>query len=178
MFGSGSLWVANLDDQTVSRIDPASLQALRTLSVADLPTGLAAGTGAIWVAQSNPAANGALVSAIDPVFDEVGPTERVGDVWAGATVESRRKATAFGSRHRGLLSRLDPMTGHVVQQLDPNSGGSAIAVGGGAVWMTDTEANNVTRVDPSGLVNANPGGQRTDRGRGRRGRRVGRGLAR
>ncbi|MBV9838943.1 MAG: winged helix-turn-helix domain-containing protein, partial [Solirubrobacterales bacterium] len=32
-FGSGSLWVANLDDQTISRVDPTKFQALRTLPV-------------------------------------------------------------------------------------------------------------------------------------------------
>ena len=38
-------------------------------------------------------------------------------------------------------------------RIDPNSGPAAIAVGGdGAVWLTDTEANNVTRVDPTGLI--------------------------
>jgi YVTN family beta-propeller protein len=31
--GSGSLWVANLDDQTVSRVDPKTLQTLRAIPV-------------------------------------------------------------------------------------------------------------------------------------------------
>ena len=37
------------------------------------------------------------------------------------------------------------------QPIDPNSGPAAIAVGDGATWLTDSEANNVTRVDPTGL---------------------------
>ena len=47
-FGFGSLWVANLDDQTVSRIDPGSLRTLRNLTPPGPPTGLAAGAGAVW----------------------------------------------------------------------------------------------------------------------------------
>jgi YVTN family beta-propeller protein len=41
-FGSGSLWVANVDDQTASRIDPGTLRTLRTIPVGAPPTGIAA----------------------------------------------------------------------------------------------------------------------------------------
>jgi YVTN family beta-propeller protein len=158
-FGSGSVWVANRDDQTVSRTAPATLQALRMLSVAEVPTGLAASNNVIWVAGASPNGTGALVNAINTVFDEVGPTERVGDVWGGGTVRVASQGDAvWVAPFGGLLSRLGATTGHVVQQLDPNSGGSAIALGGGAVWLTDTEGDNVTRVDPSGLVTPIPVG--------------------
>jgi YVTN family beta-propeller protein len=158
-FGSGSVWVANQDDQTISRIDPATLQALPPLSVAEVPTGLAASSNAIWVAGASPDGSGALVSAINTVFDEVGPTERVGDVWGGGTVRVASQGDAvWVAPFGGLLSRLAPTNGRVVQQLDPNSGGAAIALGDGAVWLTDTEGDNVTRVDPSGLVKPIPVG--------------------
>ena len=111
------------------------------------------------MAGASPDGSGALVNAINTVFDEVGPTERVGDVWGGGTVRVASQGDAvWVAPFGGLLSRLGAMTGHVVQQLDPSSGGSAIAVGGGAVWLTDTEGDNVTRVDPSGLVTPIPVG--------------------
>jgi DNA-binding beta-propeller fold protein YncE len=37
VFGAGSLWVANRDDQTVSRVDPSSLRTLHTFPLADPP---------------------------------------------------------------------------------------------------------------------------------------------
>ncbi len=158
-FGSGSVWVANQDDQTISRIDPATLQALRMLSVGELPTGLAASNNAIWVAGASPDGSGALVSSINTVFDEVGPTEQIGDVWGGGPVRVASQGDAvWVAPFGGLLSRLAPTNGRVVQQLDPNSGGAAIALGDGAVWLTDTEGDNVTRVDPSGLVTPIPVG--------------------
>lgn len=52
----------------------------------------------------------------------------------------------------GSLARLDPRTGRVANQLDPNAGPARIALGAGTVWVTDTEAGNVTRVDATGLV--------------------------
>ena len=49
-FGSGSLWVANLDDQTVSRVDPRTLRTLgQQFAVAGPPTGIAAADGRVWV---------------------------------------------------------------------------------------------------------------------------------
>jgi YVTN family beta-propeller protein len=39
--GSGSLWVANQDDQTISRIDPRTLRTLATIPVGSPPTGIA-----------------------------------------------------------------------------------------------------------------------------------------
>ena len=65
-FGSGSVWVANADDQTVSRIDPTSLRTVRTLPVGGTPTGIAASRGAIWVTESDPTASSVSVSARRP----------------------------------------------------------------------------------------------------------------
>jgi peptide/nickel transport system substrate-binding protein len=51
-----------------------------------------------------------------------------------------------------LLSRLEPSTGRVVQKIDPNSGPAGVALGPDAIWVTDTDANTVMRVDPTGLL--------------------------
>ena len=40
----------------------------------------------------------------------------------------------------------------VAPQLDPNASPAGIAIGDGAVWLTDAEAGNVVRVDRTGLV--------------------------
>jgi peptide/nickel transport system substrate-binding protein len=51
----------------------------------------------------------------------------------------------------GLLTRLDASTGNPRRHLDPNTSASGVAVGEGAVWLTDTDAGNVIRVDRTGL---------------------------
>ncbi|HEY1508556.1 MAG TPA: ABC transporter substrate-binding protein, partial [Solirubrobacteraceae bacterium] len=152
-FSSGSLWVANLDDQTVSRIDPATLRTVRTFKVAGPPTGLAAANGQVWVVSSSARSSSVSVSRIDPRFDVIGRTARVGNVVAGeAGAVAARGGTLWVAPSSGSLARLDSRTGRVVEQLDPNAGPAAIALGGDAVWVTDADANNVTRVDPSGFV--------------------------
>jgi YVTN family beta-propeller protein len=152
-FGSGSLWVANVDDQTVSRIDPGSLRTLRILPVPDPPTGLAATANAIWVAQSNAQASTVSVNRIDPQFYSLGPTLRVGNIVPGGPAAvAAHGNTVWVAPSSGLLTPLDPATGRGRHPIDPNSGPTAIAVGDGAAWVTDTEANNVTRVDATGLL--------------------------
>ena len=150
-FGSGSLWVANLDDQTVSRLDPRSLQTLRNISLPNPPTGLAAGAGAIWVAQSNPVATAVSLSAIDPQFDHLETNRPFPNPFGGTAAVATQGASVWVAPSSGLLTQLDPATGHR-HSFDPNSGPTAIAVGAGGVWLTDSDANNVTRVDPTGVL--------------------------
>jgi YVTN family beta-propeller protein len=151
-FGSGSLWVANIDDQTVSRIDPISLRTLHNFPVDGPPTGLAAGANAIWVAQSNAEASSVSVSAIDPQFNVVRTTKRLVNLVPGGPGSVAAQGNAvWVAPSSGDLTRLDPQTSRVVEHFDPNSGPAAIALGDGAIWTVDTEADNVTRVDPTGL---------------------------
>jgi len=152
-FGFGSLWVANLDEQTVSRIDPGSLRTLRNVTPPGPPTGLAAGAGAVWVAESNPDRSAVSVNAIDPQFNSVGPTKQLGNlVPGGPGAVATQGNSVWVAPSSGLLTRLESATGRG-HPLDPESGPAAIAVGGdGAIWLTDTEADNVTRVDPTGLL--------------------------
>jgi YVTN family beta-propeller protein len=157
-FGSGSLWVANLDDQTVSRVDPTSLRTIRTLAVGYPPTGIAASAEAVWVVGSNPNASSVSVNRIDPQFDAVGPSKRLPNIVPGGPAAvATQGATVWVAPSSGLLTRLDPATGRI-HSLDPNSGPAAIAVGAGAIWLSDDEGDNVTRVDPTGQLTPIPVG--------------------
>ena len=161
VFGSGSLWVANRDDQTVSRVDARSLQTLRTISVSDPPTSVAASSNGIWVAASglNPSVSSVSVSRIDPQFDVLSTTLHVGNVVPrGPAAVASRGDSVWVAPSSGLLTRLDGTTGRVVGQIDPNASPTGIAVGEGAVWVSDAEADNVVRVDPTGLLTPIPVG--------------------
>ena len=58
----------------------------------------------------------------------------------------------------GLLTRLNATTATVADRRDPNASPAGIAIGDGAVWLTDSEADNVVRVDPTGLLTPIPVG--------------------
>lgn len=160
-FGSGSLWVANLDDQSVSRVDPTTLRTLRTLPLRDTPTGIAAAGGGVWVAGSSSSANGrfASVTRIDPQFDTVRRTVPIGNVVPGSsTAVAAGGGALWVAPYAGQLTRLVPETLHVMKQVDPNAGPAGLNVGAGAVWVTDSHADDVTRVDPTGLLDPIPVG--------------------
>jgi YVTN family beta-propeller protein len=158
-FGSGSLWVANLDDQTVSRIDPDTLRTLRTIPVSGPPTGIAANAGGAWVVESNfnaavtTVSSSVFVDHLDPEFNTSVAAVPIGavDPTAGGAVAAQG-SSVWVAPSTGELTRLDGMTGNRVWQLDPNASPVGIAIGAGAIWLTDPEAGNVVRVDPSGLV--------------------------
>jgi DNA-binding beta-propeller fold protein YncE len=63
--GSGAVWVANEDNGTVVRVDPAEEVVSRTYDVGGRPSGLALGARAVWVASD------AGIARIDPGIDKV-----------------------------------------------------------------------------------------------------------
>jgi YVTN family beta-propeller protein len=151
-FGSGSLWVANLGDQTISRVDPNSRRTLPMIPVAGPPTGIAAGPRGMWVVESA-GTSSVLVGRVDPVFDTFGSVARIGNVDpTGPVAIATHGNSVWVAPSTGLLTRLDGTTGKKAWQRDPNASPAGIAVGEGATWLTDPEAGNVVRVDPSGLL--------------------------
>ena len=157
-FGSGSLWVANLGDQTISRVDPNNRRTLPMIPVAGAPAGIAAGPRGLWVVDS-PGTSSVLVGRVDPVFNKFGGVARIGNVDStGAVAIATQGNSVWVAPSTGELTRLDGTTGKRVWQLDPNAGPAGIAIGEGAVWLTDPEAGNVVRVDRSGLLTTIPVG--------------------
>jgi YVTN family beta-propeller protein len=164
-FGSGSLWVANRDDQTISRVDPKSLRTLANIQLPAPPMGLAASADGVWVVEPNaiPGRSSVSVSRIDPQFNVTALPVHVGNVVPDGPGSVAAQGNAvWVAPSNGLLTRLDALTGAVHAQVDPNASPSGIAVGEGAVWLTDSEpdseTNNVIRVDPTGLLKAIPVG--------------------
>jgi YVTN family beta-propeller protein len=151
--GSGSLWVANLDDQSVSRIDLTTRTVRRNLPVVETPTGLATSSRAVWVVGSDPTSPSVIVRRIDPAFDSLAGKTRIGNVVPGGPGSVATRGDALWvAPSSGLLSRMNSRTGQVVKRIDPNSGPARVAVGPDAVWVTDSDANTVTRIDPTGLL--------------------------
>ena len=140
--GEGSVWVANLDDKTLSRIDAATHDLVRTITLDATPTGVAVGLGAVWVA------NGLVgtvvrvdtttnepVEPIDVTFRSTAGTVAVGEgaVWA-----------AFGT---GEVGRITPSSSKVSLGV-AGSSPSAVTVGEGSVWVANASDATVSRMNP------------------------------
>jgi YVTN family beta-propeller protein len=146
--GAGGLWVANLDDESVTRVDVPSRQAVRTIPIGDAPTALAATKRAVWVA-----ARGG-VSKIDPRYDRVTSKRSLAQGFFGGSVQPTLSAydSIWVADPDGVVVRIDPASGRTLGSVGVGNDPSAIAAGAGSVWVTNGTDGTVTRIDPATLV--------------------------
>jgi YVTN family beta-propeller protein len=142
--GEGSVWVANLDGRTLSRVDPTTRAVQGTIPLDATPTGVAVGVGSVW------AAHGILgsVSRIDPTVSLISATI------ADAAPRSNAGSIAIGegavwfASGIGTLTKIDSarntISGNGIVGVSP----AAIAVGEGSVWIANAGDNTVSRVNP------------------------------
>ena len=151
--GGRSLWVANLDDKSVTRVDPASGKPVRSIPLPGTPTALAVDGNGVWVSTGQ-----SDVSKIDPTYNQLTSTRRIGVPNPGFEEEGapRPAIAAFGSvwivSSDGYVTRLDPETGRETGNADVGNDPSAVAAGAGSIWVTNSSDGTVTRIDPTTLL--------------------------
>ncbi len=150
---AGSLWVANLDDRLVSRVDPTSGRTVRSFAVAGAPTALASTPNGIWVAHGS-----RKLSRIDSRYDRLTATRSVaessaffyGAAWTWPLV------AAFGSvwivSPDGVVLRIDPSSGRRTGSIGVGTSPSAIAAGADSIWVTNRPDGTVSRIDARTLI--------------------------
>jgi len=142
--GEGAVWASNTESSSVSKINPASGKTMRTFDVGVVktePSGpgpIVAAFGSVWVADY---AYG-VVYRIDPATTRIlatipfagasidfvsGIAEADGSIWV----------TSSGST---AVTRIDPATNSIVDTIDLPYKPDGLAVGGGSVWVTVTDA--------------------------------------
>ena len=156
--GEGSVWVANLDDETLSRIDPADTAARpTTISVDAYPSDLAVGKAAVWVALGT---RGAVLS-VDSTYNVVSeaiPVLTQACHFPPASVTFGRGFLWFACGSDGLI-RVNTRSGEAVPI--PLAGGTIEAgtlleypdfvdigyAAGGSLWIVNRSANSVVEAD-------------------------------
>ena len=129
--GAGGVWVTDAEDNTVTRIDPASEGAVvATTSVGQGPTALAVGGGAVWVANTQDG----TVSRIDPRTATVTHTIPVGRRPTG--VAAGAGAVWVANSLSGTLDRIDPHTMRVESTVEVGAAPQGVTVAHGLVWVS------------------------------------------
>jgi DNA-binding SARP family transcriptional activator/ABC-type branched-subunit amino acid transport system substrate-binding protein/DNA-binding beta-propeller fold protein YncE len=153
--GEGAVWVLNADDQTISRIDPATRQ-VENFGIGTTPTDLAVGEGALWVGNGrkpsgvvgHPVATS--VSKVDPALTASRQTIRLPEP-RGSLSNILDDHIAVGARAVWVinpdasLSRLDPRTGDVTRI--EGVAAAAVAANQNSVWLLNLDGT-IARVDP------------------------------
>ena len=152
----GDVWVINQGDSTVSRIDPDSSEVTSTKSTLGIPSGVAAGEGAVWITNGygGPSGSGEVVR-VDLTDESVESAFPSGN--------AKAIVVAFGSiwladADRDLVLRYDPKNldaAPVEIPTDEDSNASAaprsLSVGTGSVegiWVANELGDTVLRIDP------------------------------
>jgi hypothetical protein len=151
--GNGSVWVSNVGDNTLTRIDASSRKP-------SFPNGvqraidLAVTKDALWIANATdfetkpPTGGGTIerVSLRDGATKRirVGPPKTLNEWWTAVASDGEEVWADNGSSR--TLVRIDPATGGVLHRIR-DVGGARIALGNDAVWVAEYARNAVARVD-------------------------------
>jgi YVTN family beta-propeller protein len=144
-----SVWVANLDDSTITRIDAATQQPLSTRAPGGLVTGLAATARAVWVADTaagrarrlDPALGGAVTQSVRLLGRRDGPPQST-DVREPVAVG----AGSLWFAHDGVVTQLSGDGRRRLATIPVGDEPTAIAVDAHGTWVTDDLDNNVSRI--------------------------------
>jgi serine/threonine-protein kinase len=151
----GDLWVINQGDSTVNRIDPETGELTPAKSTLGIPTGVAAGEGAVWITNGFGSASGTQVVTVDPGTESV--------ELAFPSGNAKAIVVAFDSiwladSDRDLVLRYDPedpAAGPIEIPTDEDATESAVprflAVGSGSasgIWVVNELGDTVVRIDP------------------------------
>jgi YVTN family beta-propeller protein len=141
--GAGSVWVGNLQDRTLTRIDPAERTASGTISLENrTPTGVAVGLGSVWVAHGLRGD----VSRVDPQFGQVTHSIQVAGTAFGSpngsvALDKESAWVVFGD---STFARLDAAGNVLGETLAGNQPAGVVATGG-SVWVTNAGDATVQR---------------------------------
>jgi streptogramin lyase len=141
--GSG-VAVTHGETNDADQLDPRTGKAT-AIHLGGAPAGAAFGAGSFWVSAQN-----STLARIDPAGRRVIATIRLdADHLPGALVVGDGAVWVFAGG--GLVQRIDPAANQVVHTLAVGPQGvdsGRLAVGAGAVWLSDAEAHTLIRIDP------------------------------
>ena len=143
--GAGSVWVANLGDDSVTQIGARSRRVAGTISPGISIDGFGVGPSGVWVADNARQ----LARVIDPVFQSV--TRSVpakGESIAGSPRPVAVSADGVWIASALGLARIDPDSGRTIATAPIGTEPNGVAVGAGGVWVSDGTDGTVTRIDP------------------------------
>jgi YVTN family beta-propeller protein len=146
--GNGSIWVGNLDDRTLTRIDTAQRTATGTISLERrTPTGVAVGEGSVWVA------HGRLgqLSRVNAQFGQLSETIDVAAPGYAQGAVSVGAGSVFAAYGDSSFVRVDPAQLRIVASATAGDVPAGLVVAKGSVWVANSGESTVSRFDPTTL---------------------------
>ena len=146
--GAGSIWVGNLGDRTVTRIN--AVRRIRTATVSlegRSPTGLDYRAGALWVAHGLRGQLSKVSVRTNRIVKTASPADSGSERGSvEATVDG--VWVAYGD---STVARIDPRTLQAPASTYTDDGTVGLVVADDTVWVLNAGARTVTRFDPPTL---------------------------
>lgn len=143
-----AVWISNAGADSLARIDPSTNKVVKIVPVGRQPcSGLAVGFGAVWA----PICADNRIDRVDQQSSNVVaqiPTS-IGNSEGG--IAAGEKAIWFAADSHGRLVRIDPALNKIDGQVKLADGSFVPVAGAGAVWVSSTPHNLVSRVHPTEL---------------------------
>jgi YVTN family beta-propeller protein len=146
-FGGGTVWVGNLNEQTITKIDTRERAVVDNVPLDDrTPTGLAVGEGGVW------AAHGLLgqLSRVDPQFGTVATVDVTSGLVPGVSGAVATGAGAVWAVYEdSTFARIVPADPPRVARTGlAGAGPTALVVARGSIWVVNALEPSVTRYSP------------------------------
>jgi YVTN family beta-propeller protein len=148
--GGNTVWVGNLEDRTLTSVDPVERTSTGTVPLdGRTPTGVAEGLGSVWVAHGLRGG----VSRIDPEFRTITGTTAVGGSAFGSpngtlAIDRTSVWAAFGDSTLAQINAQGETLGQTLAGTQP----AGVAVGEGAVWVANAGDSTVYRFHPGSFA--------------------------
>lgn len=142
--GTDAVWVANRDDDTVTRLDRATGETTDTIPVGNEPLAIALDPlGQVWVANNEDS----TLARIDPRSRKAVQTLRVGA--APAALAVARGSLWVAETADGSIARIDPARRQVAERVPVGGNPISLATNGTMLWVGDiaAPAHTVHRID-------------------------------
>jgi YVTN family beta-propeller protein len=146
--GTDAVWISNANKDSLARLNPSTNTVTKIVAVGRGPcSGLAVGFDAVWT----PSCQDNRVDRVNVRSNEVEahiPTA-IGDSEGGIAVG--QQAVWLATDDQGTLVRINSTLNRIDGQVQLASGSFVPVAGAGAVWVSSTPHNLVSRIEPMKL---------------------------
>jgi YVTN family beta-propeller protein len=137
----GAIWVTNIFDDSLSRIDPASNVVTASIPVPGYPAGVVSDGLSVWVTHLSTG----MLSRVDIATREVAETISVGALPGNLALAAG--AVWVVVEGEDLVMKVDPRTDEILDAIEVAPDPFGIAAVGGTLWVTSPGSGVVTRID-------------------------------
>jgi hypothetical protein len=146
LFAHGRIWVTHAEGTEVTAVDAASGTVLATAATHPGPRFLTAGAGAVWTLNQG---DGSL-TRVDTEASRATTTIALGTPGHGGDI-AFSDGMIFTTMPKAPLSLIDAGTSTLRCQWR-GAGGDSLAIGHGAIWLTDYHAGTISRFELEDVV--------------------------